>query len=813
MYLSLKWLKELVEIPSSLDPVDLGQSLTMHTVEIDGVESQAKKFQNVVTAKVLAVEPHPNADKLQVAQVDVGEKKTRSIVCGASNLDQGQSVVVALPGAELSDGSEIKEAKVRGEISEGMICAEDELGLGSDHDGIMVLEKNVKPGQNLADFLGLDDTIFEVDNKSITNRPDLWGHVGLAREIACFSGLSNTKFFSQIVENEISKTGEGDIEVKVNNFKLCPRYMALKVDNIKVAESPEWMQKRLTAVGVRPVNNIVDITNYIMLELGQPMHAFDSKIIEKIEVREAKEGEKITTLDGEERELPQGTLLINNQEGPIAIAGIMGGENSEINEETTSIILESANFEPVQVRKSSQKIGLRSESSMRFEKSLDPYLAELGLARASQMLEQICPEARISSEAIDIHDTKKENFGLYTGPIELDVDWLNKRLGKEIEKGKVVKILEGLGFSTKETSENKLEVTIPTQRATKDISIKEDLLEEVARIYGYENIELKYPLVTLERVSFNEDRNLERKVKDVLSTGLKMTEVYNYSFVGEEKVKKLGLDPSDYIRLANPLTSELTLLRQNLITNLLDNIKFNQSRYSEISIFELGRVHLDIPGDVNKDSSSEEVLPYEEKRMALMEAGERKKDLFSSVKGKVENLFDHFDLKIQYLPGETFPNWAEERVFAHIVLSGKNVGFVTKINKKTLNNLGIKKEVVIADISWPQFLEAALEKPRKQCRPQNRYPSVVRDLAFVVDSKILYNDIREEIENFREIIEKVELFDVYQGEKLGKNKRSLAFHITYRSPERTLKSEEVEQLQTELIKRLESKFGAQIRDF
>jgi len=814
MFLSYNWLQDLVKLPQSATPEKLGDDLTMHTVEIDGVEPQAQKFRNVVMGQVLAVEPHPNADRLQLSQVDTGDKEVRRIVCGASNLKQGQTVAVALPGAVLADGTEIKETQVRGEASQGMICAEDELGLGEGHDGIMVFEeKKAKPGQALAEYLELDDILFEVDNKSITNRPDLWGHAGIAREIACFLNTKNTKLFKQIVEAELAKSETGDIEVKVDNFDLCPRYMALKVDNIKVEESPKWMQERLSAVGIRPINNIVDVTNYVMLELGQPMHAFDGEKVKKIVVRETKAGEAITTLDGEKRDLEEGILAITDGENPIAIAGVMGGENSEINEDTTSIILESANFESTLIRKTSQKLGLRTESSMRFEKSLDPCLAELGLARAKQLLEKICSGARISGEAVDIYDTEKENFGFSKGPIELGLEWLSRMIGQEIEEEKIIEILKSLGFEVDRGSEGNLSVSVPSWRATKDISIKEDLVEEVARIYGYENIEPQPAAVDLEKPLSNKNRELERRVKNILSEGATMTEVYNYSFVGEDKLKKIGLDPTDYIRLANPFSSQHALLRQNLVPNLLENIRLNQPNYSRISIFEVGEIYLNIDGEVSKDPQSGETLPYQEKRLALMEAGDGKDDVFFRIKGKVEHLLAHFDLEVEYAPGETPSAWVRDDVFAHITVQGKIIGVVGQVDKKVLKNLGIKKEVAAAEINWPQFYEVTAAQPEKQYQSQPRYPALVRDLAFVVDAKILYNDIKEEIENFQELIEKVELFDVYQGEKLGKNKKSLAFHVSYRSLEKTLTSEEAEQVQTDLIKRLEDKFQAQIRDF
>ena len=359
MFLSLKWLKDYVEIPKGLSPEELGEKLTLHTVEIDGVEDQAKNLDKVVIGKILEVKTHPNADKLRLARVDVKEE-VLDIVCGAPNIEAGQMVPVALVGAIMPNGLQIKESKIRGEVSRGMLCAEDELGLGEDHEGIMILDEKAKLGHNLAEYLGYDDVLFEVDNKSITNRPDLWGHYGYARELRAFLNTKVTADFDRIAKLELP-TGQSEeaIKVKVDDHRLCPRYMAVKIDKIEIAPSPKWLSDRLIAVGVRPINNIVDITNYIMYELGQPMHAFDGDKVGGILVRCAKKGEAITTLDEEVRKLTEEDIVITDGKDPIAIAGVMGGLNSEIDTQTSSIILESANFDFLSVRKTSTRLGLR----------------------------------------------------------------------------------------------------------------------------------------------------------------------------------------------------------------------------------------------------------------------------------------------------------------------------------------------------------------------------------------------------------------------------------------------------------------------
>lgn len=817
MYLSLDWLKDYVDV-SKITPEELGLKLTMHTVEIDEVINQADQFNKVVVGKVLEVKKHPGADRLNLAKVDVSRKEPLDIVCGASNLKKEQLVPVALVGAVLPGDFKIEAREVRGEKSEGMICAEDELGLGEDHEGIMVLEKKAKIGQNFGDYLKLQDVIFDVDNKSITNRPDLWGHLGMAREIAVFLDSKNTKKFNKILENKL-KNDESleEINVKVEDKDLCPRYMAVKVDGVEVKESPEWIKKRLQAIGMRPINNIVDATNYAMIELGQPMHAFDSKKVSEIIVRRAKKDEKIKTLDGAERKLDNEMLVIADSKNIIAIAGVMGGENSEISNETSSIILESANFEPISVRKTSTKLGLRSEASTRFEKSLDPNMCEIALARAVELLKETCPKVKVSSQVADEAD-----FNLNQGPIEIGLDWINKRLGEKIKEDKIINILTRLGFGVEVKEGNILNVSVPTWRATKDIDIKEDVLEEVARIYGYDNLKPKMPLVALDAPRENKERSLERKIKNILSFGAGLNETYNYSFLGEEKLKKLKIDSSEYIKLKNPISNVHTILRQNLFVNMIDNVKVNQAKYEEIRFFEIGSIFLNNPGTINKDKDKKDNLPYQEKHLAILEAGS---DVYEKVKGKLEYLFDSLSISFKYEPAETTPDWSLKSSFAKIKIEnngtdtsvgsarGEEIGFVSEIDKKILSSLGVKKDVAVVEVSFDKIFKTISSLLEKKYKEANKFPKAERDLAFVVDSKVLYNKIKAEIEEFNELIFEVELFDVYEGDKIGSEKRSLAFHITYLSNEKTLKSEEVDELQKKLIKNLENKFEAKIRDF
>ncbi len=829
MYLSLNWLKDFVNIPKSITAEELGLRLTMHTVEIDSVAKQADKFTNIVVGKILEIRQHPDADRLQVVKVQVGKDSARhdridrngalEIVCGAPNIKVGQMVPLALVGAMLPNGLEIKEVEVRGVKSSGMLCAEDELGLGDDHSRIMILNEGrhsgispSKIGQNLGQYLGLKDVIFEVDNKSITHRPDLWSHCGIAREISAFLGAK----FKEYKLNEKLFKGADDvkIDVKVEDFKLCPRYMAIVMDGIKVEPSPKWMQERLIAVGMRPINNIVDITNYVMLELGQPLHAFDRDLVDKIIVRRAKDNEIMETLDGEKRKLNKEILVIADSQKPIAIAGVMGGVNSEINNETDSIIIESANFDFISIRKTQQKLGLRTESSIRFEKALDPNLCEIAIARTVELVKKICPKAKMISNLMDERKINSAKAG--QGPIKLDLDWLNQRIGQEIEKDKVIKILESLGFGVekniKDTIGHSVSVTIPTWRATRDISIPEDLVEEVARIYGFNNLTANMPRVAMEAPIINQEKMLERKIKNILFQGVALSEVYNYSFVGQEQLEKLGIEISAHIRLANPIATHQTMLRQSLAPNLINDIKVNQMRFEQIGLFEIGNIYLSNLGELAKDGKGKEKLPYQEKRIGIIMAADKKEDIFAKIKGAVDYLLSSLDLTVDFNPIEITPNWADKNISAKIIVAKKYIGLATKLDNKIAKSLSIKKEVGIAEISFRELFNIVETQGVKKYQEYAKFPPVVRDLAFVVNEEILYNDIRDEIIGFDELIKSVELFDVYQGGKLGAGKKNLAFHIIYQT-DKTLTAEEVDELQKELIKRLEKKFEAKIRDF
>lgn len=810
MYISYNWLQDFVKLPAKISPQDIAVRLTNHTVEVESFSNQADKFDKVVVGKVLEVSKHPNADRLRVTTVDVKSAKLH-IVCGAPNVAPNQLVAVALEGTLLPNGLEIKKSDIRGEASEGMICAEDELGLGDDHEGIMVLDKRAKIGQPFAEYLKLTDIVFEVDNKSLSNRPDLLSHYGIARELSVIFDAKLKSYDKVIGERlEVASEKSGKLEVEVIAKEACPRYLAIRINNVKVKESPAFVQERLLAAGQRPINNIVDLTNYVMLECGQPLHAFDADKVKKISVRFAVKGETIETLDGKNRQLSTEDLVITDGRQPIALAGIIGGSNSEIDDDTVNIILEAANFRADIIRRSAQKSGLRTEASTRFEKSLDPALAEEALFRFLSLLKADCPEIKIASHLVDLGGTPAA-----AAPIQLDFAWLSSKIGQEISKEQVINILTKLGFKITKHKEY-LEVLIPSWRATKDVKNKEDLVEEVLRIYGYDNITSSLPVEKLIPPVKNQERALERKIKDVLALKFGLSEVYNYSFVGEEQLKKLNIDFFNHLRIINPLSEIHNLLRQSLVAGLVSNIKTNQAKADSLGFFEIGSTFFNAPGEINRTNAEDsERLPYQEKKIGLVLANNNR-DVFLDAKGVVAGLIQETinqEVEAIFLPIETKPGWSDKDICAQVMVGDEVLGVVAKLSNEASASVNVKLKTALAELSLGGLARLKATYAGTNFKEAPRFPASTRDICVVVSEKILYNDLREEIITFHPAIKEAELFDVYSGSKLDKGDKSLAFHLTYQAEDRTMTSVETDEIHEGLVKRLAEKFEARLRGF
>lgn len=810
MYISYNWLKDFIKLGVKIKPEELALKLTNHTVEVEGLTYQAESLAKVVIGKVLEIEKHPNADRLRVAVVDIKSKKLK-IVCGAINLEIGQFVPVALVGAILPTGLEIKEAEIRGIKSSGMICAEDELGLGKNHEGIMILSPEAKIGDAFAKYLRADDVILEIDNKSLSNRADLLNHYGMARELSAIFDVALKPYNKFIDKFVFLDDKSSELEIKIEAKEACGRYQSVKIENIEIKESPNWVKERLIAAGQRPINNVVDLTNYVMLELGQPLHAFDAVKIGKINVRYAKKHEQLEALDGQEYILDRDDLVIVSGDTVLALAGIIGGKNSEISHETKSIILESANFKAGVVRKTSQKLCLRTESSTRFEKALDQTFTEIAILRFLTLLKETCPDFKIASRLIDL-----KNNNVSEVVIDLDLEWLNLKIGYEIPYSKSLSVLEKLGFKLIKTEQEKLvKVVVPSWRAVKEIKIKEDLAEEVLRLYGYDNVCSSLPNQELSLPELNSERLLERKIKNILALSFGSTEVYNYSFVGEDQLKKLNIEFINHLRLVKPLNETQTMLRQSLVPGLINNIKNNQAKSDYLCFFEIGSVFFSTPGHWRKEAEGESVLPYQEKRIGIVLADEEK-DLLGRAKGIIEGLLHKIffqKLEIEFVGSEIIPGWCRPTTAAKIKIFNKEIGLVSGLSTEAKININLKKAVVIVEINFSLLADLFLQHGNNSFKELSKYPPITRDLAFVFSKKIMYNDFRKEVIGFSNLIQSMELFDVYTGDKLESEEKSLAFHFSYQAEDRTLMASEVDQLQQELIKHLQEKFNIRVRDF
>lgn len=810
MNISINWLKKYVDL-SGISPEEIANKLTMSTVEVEAVDPVASQLENVFVGKINKIMPHPNADKLKLADIDLGTEKVR-VVCGGSNLEVNMLIALAKPGAKIvwhgeGDPVKLEPTEIRGEKSFGMVCAANEIGLGNmyshDYGEILDLTRdNLEIGKPLAEALGLSDFVIDIDNKSLTNRPDLWSHYGIARELAALYG----KDFKEIKFKK-GKEGKGiDLKLKVKDQKLCPAYFAIAVSDIKIGPSPKWLKQALQSIGQKSINNIVDITNYILFELGQPLHAFDSSKLKngQIVVRRANPGEKLTTIDGETQKLSEQMLVIADNEKPVALAGIMGGQNSEITEKSTSIIIESANFDAVNIRRTSMGLGIRTESSMRFEKALDPNNAMRGLERAVELIQDVIPEAKISS---DIVEHKK--FKLDQGPITLPKDFLEQRIGQKIEDKKVEKILENLGFKVKD-KRKEWEVTVPTFRATGDVSIKEDLIEEVSRIVGYDNIDAQMPEVKNKMFDPNKERDYERQVKKLLSLAFGSTEVKNYSFTNPNLLEKFDMDFSNHWQLENPWDENENLMRQNLWPSLVVNVKDNLRFYDNVNIFELGRVFLQKDSENNAEPKSDHFVPAQPYYLAGAFCSKNVEVPFYEVKQIVEKILQHFEIEFSFSKQSEKYSFQHPQRCAFIKIKNKEIGWICELNPLIGKDFEIDHKVALWQLNFSELVELIEEK--YEYEPINKYPAVVHDISLIIDEKTMFNDIFQIIKTVNpKIIKKIDLIDVFKNGKIKKGKKSITLRITYQSDQGTLEKEEVEKLQNKVVTQLGKGLGAALR--
>lgn len=803
MLISLNWIKDFVEIPENLKPEELGNLLTLKTAEVEKIISEGENLDNIVVGQILEILPHPNADKLKVTNTVVG-KETLQIVCGGINLHEGMFVAVAKIGAKVKwhgqgDLVTMEKVKIRDVESNGMICAGNEIGIpdpNADEKEILDLSA-LKPkiGQPLAELFNKNDIILEFDNKALTHRPDLWGHYGIAREIAALTG---TKLKPLSPKVSISAKGEM-VKVEVEDQALCPRYCGLIINNVKVTQSPNWLKTRLAATDHGTHNNIVDVTNYVMTELSQPLHAFDKNYIKKgIVVRRAKHKEKITALDSKTYELSEEMLVIADHEKPLAIAGIIGGENSGINDKTTSIILESANFNSGSIRKTSTKLGIRTEAVQRFEKALDPLLAEVAIKRAAELILQLCPQATIAGP---ITDVKKFN----TKPLvlTLDTEKAKSKIGAEISQRKMQEILESLEFKVEVKDKKTFHVTVPSFRATKDVDIEDDLIEEIARIYGYDNIDPTLPTLPTKLPLQNIERFKKHRVRELLSYGLGFEEVYNYSFYGKKELANCLMNEEGHIKLLNYLSEDQTHMRSCMVPNLLKNLQHNIKFSDEVRIYEIGRTYKEIGN----------FFPLEEKKIAgaILLKGKTDNPFFEA-KGVIETFLEKFQIKnSESAKGvKNAPCAHPTKSLTYIDQNAQTLAKVFMLHPQVAKNHDLENcSIAIFAINFTEIMK--LEITERKYQPIPKFPTIEIDISVLVDKNTESKTVREAIaKSDQNLISAVELFDLYEGDKIETGKKALAYKITLMALDRTLTDTDMTQVQSKIFKNLE-KIGGHIR--
>ena len=799
MRISWNWLSEFVDV-KGLDPFETANVFTLSTAEVEEVFELGTGLENLTIAKITGIKPHPDANKLNLVDLDLGSEKI-TVVSGAPNVKIGMLSVFAPVGSVVRGKNEedvtIKEAEIRGVKSSGMLVSEYEIRLSDDHSGIIELFEDFKPGTKLCDVAPIQDVIWEVDNKSLTHRPDLWGHIGIAREVAAITGR---KFVYSIKKPEF--TNDEPLEIFNEVPDLCSRYTAFTMRGIQIKPAPLYIRVLLANAGQRPINNIVDFTNYVMLTVGNPLHAFDKKFIKEntIKIRKALPKEKIKTLDGNEHTLSENDIVISDKSAPVALAGVMGGENSEVKTDTSEIILESANFHPGTIRKTALKYALRTESSARFEKSLDPAFAEEAAFMFANLVLKYVDGSKITSKYYDLDFSSKE-----IKYIDISGDFIRKRLGHPVTDERIIEILESLDFKI-EKNENKMKVRVPSYRATKDIGIPEDLVEEIGRIHGYGNITPDTPFVQIEKPYTLPTKTTERLLKNILSFELGLNEVMSYSFDKIALLSKLGIEKEKRMELKNPISKEEPVLRRSLVPNLLDFVVKNEKNFSDFGFYELGKVF--IPTDQDNE------LPVQPRFATFILTSSNKNDqsMFYKAKFVVERIFDRLskgDLSIS-----EFDKWHSETPWVHpvrsatLILNKTNVGYISELHPAVYKKFKIRSKVALGVLNTDLISEIPTQI--KTFEPLPKFPGITHDISVIVDKTVKAAEIEKVLaESNNKLIRNIECFDVYEGEKFP-NKRSISFRMEFIHPERTLKQEEIMDIHSKIVKDLKEKVGGTV---
>ena len=811
MKVSLNWIRDYVQLPADADLKKLAYDLTMSTVEVEDATDLGASFHDMVVGVINTIEQHPNADKLKVCKTDIGGR-VEDIVCGGSNLREGMKVAVALPGAMCKwhgegDLVEIKKSKLRGVDSYGMICGAVEIGLADlfptkEEAHILDLSDFDAPaGTPLADALDLNDIILEIDNKSMTNRPDLWGHYGIAREIAALYDLPMTQFphFDRNVENT------SGFHVTVEDAERCPRMTGTQIENVCVKPAPYWMQVRIWKTGMRPINALVDITNYVMLATGQPSHAYDSDhIAGHIIVRRAKAGETLTLLNGKELPLSTDDLTIADDAGIVGLAGVMGGAKDSILPTTSKVILEIANFQAAGIRRTALRYDNRTEASARYEKAIDPERCDQALDLSMQLFSDLYPEMKVTGLVDEYPRHLKQ------AEIDVPLSWLERRLGKRLSPDEIKHKMELLGYSITFNGDN-MHVVVPTWRSTGDVSIQADIMEEVARMYGYENFEAE-PITTTFDGAINQlDKDLERRIKEYLAIRCGMQEIFTYPWMAESYVNAVLQSTEGILSLSTPPSPAERFVRSSLLPNLCKAVVKNERYFDEFSIFETAQVFRD--ENYTSPYDPREKLPSQRKNVAgaFATTGKDITALFRKAKGVVEMMARYVHMETLTFRQTEKPVWADNVVWLNIYRGDEKVGDLALLAKKVSMACGIKNMNVML-FQLDQDSLVPLKSRTNTFTHLAEYPMTDYDISLLVDGSVQWKDVAQTVRGIKsELLHGAAFVDEYRGKQVPAGKKSLTLRLAIGSKDKTLTSAEIEEVASGVLNKIAKRFGAELR--
>lgn len=778
MYISINWIKDFVDL-DGIDVEKLIYKFTMSTAEVEGITKYGQDIDGVIVAQILSVDEVENSKKLHKLMVDTGKEKLQ-VICGAPNVRVGAKVAFAQVGSTVG-GQKIGQATLAGQISNGMCLSERELGISEDHNGIIIFEDDVKLGEDVKNIIPVDDIIYEVDNKSLTNRPDLWGHYGIAREIAAITGR---KLKPLDVENlELYKDLEKlsvDVEVEDKENPLCLRYSALRIENVTKKIASWKMKVRLFYCGMRSINLLADMTNYIMLELGQPMHAFDQEVVGNINVKTLKEDAEFTTLDKQTRKLDKGTLMICKDDEPVAIAGVMGGFDSEITENTTKLLLESANFDAVAIRKTASKIDLRTDAAARYEKTLDPELTELATARFIKVLKDEDKDVKVTSAFTDVYVKKYPHI-----TIHIDKDYIDRSIGKVLTMEEVTTTLRNLEYDIVVDGKN-ITIEVPTFRATKDVSQKADIIEEIARIHGYDNIEPKTNLWKVAPVQKDPVRELEYATKELLASKYGMNEVHSYVWYNTELNTELGIKVKDNLKIVNGIVRLDNTLRREMAPTMLYAVNKNLKYMPECRVFEVGRTfEYNFDG---KNAKENKVLG-----LAVSSTKQSEKELVYDVKSMIDSIIKiNKNVAVRYENIENVENnWMHPVNSFAVIVNDETIGYIAVVHPKVKDAINAKAAIVVAELNIDTLGEMA--KHDIMYKEISKYQTVNFDLSLIVDKDTKYAEIEELVKKAdMEYLMEYSLVDIYQDEEKMAGKKTVTVRFTIGSYTDTLTKEQID---------------------